>query len=170
MRRPRSWFRYHCRVSANEPTITPSPAAAVRAVRGDDPVMRQVADLCYETLHRPFGVTRNDAWNEGDPRSTHFVVTEGDRLVGYARLIDEGRWYHVRQVVVDPRHRRQGIGAAVVRAALEEARRRGAAGVYLNARPTAVGLYERSGFRVAGEVFRMGRTWLPHVRMEQRLR
>jgi hypothetical protein len=40
--------------------------------------------------------------------------------------------------------------------------------VYLNARLNAVGLYERSGFRVVSpEPFPMPRTQLPHVRMER---
>jgi hypothetical protein len=33
----------------------------LRCVAGDDPLMREVADLCYETLHRPFDVTMTGA-------------------------------------------------------------------------------------------------------------
>lgn len=142
----------------------------LRIVAGDDPVLRDVAALCYETLHRPFGVSRNDAWNEMDGRSAHLVALDGGRLAGYARLIGEGRAAHVRQVVVDPAHRQRGIGSELVAALVDEAGRLGYARVYLNARRNAVPMYERLGFRVAGESFRMGRTYLPHVRMEHTLR
>lgn len=138
-------------------------------VPGDAPVMREVADLCYETLHRPFGVVRCDAWNELDPASAHLAALDGDVLAGYARFIVEGAWGHVRQVVVAPGYRRRGIATALVRAAVGLGAERGLAGVYLNARPAAVRLYERCGFRVTGGTFRMGRTWLPHVRMERPL-
>ncbi len=95
---------------------------------------------------------------------------DGAGLVGYARLIGEGARAHVRQVVVARSHRRRGIASQLVAAAVDEARRRGFASVYLSARPNAVRMYERLGFRVVGSTFRMGRTYLPHVRMELPLR
>jgi len=132
--------------------------------------MREVAGLCYETLHRPFGVVRCDSWNETDPASTHFVALEGETLAGYARLLREGPSGHIRQVTVHPAYRRRGIGAQLVGAVLDRARAEGLAGVYLNARLPAVPMYGRLGFRVTGNEFRMPRTWLRHVRMVQRLR
>ena len=138
----------------------------VRIVDGTDPVLRHVADLCYETLHRPFGVSRNDAWNETDPASTHLVALDGERLAGYVRLIVEGGGGHVRQVIVARDYRRRGIAASLVTCALGRARELGLPFAFLNARANAVGVYERLGFRVVGGPFRMGRTYLRHVRME----
>jgi len=147
-----------------------APAVTVVVIDASDPALLAVRDLCYETLHRPFGVARNDAWNEGDPASTHFGAFAGDRLVGYTRLILEGGGAHVRQVVVDPAYRRLGVASALLRAVLARARETGAPFAFLNAREKAVGLYERAGFRVTGAPFRMGRTYLAHVRMELPLR
>lgn len=141
----------------------------IRIVDGTDPVLGHVADLCYETLHRPFGVSRNDAWNETDPASTHLVALDGDRLVGYVRLIAEGGGGHVRQVIVARDYRRRGIAACLVTCALGRARELGLPFAFLNARANAVRLYERLGFRVVGGAFRMGRTYLKHVRMEAAL-
>jgi len=138
----------------------------VLQVPATDPVLRQVRDLCYETLHRPFGVTRNDAWNEVDPASTHIVALDGERLVGYVRLIVEGGGGHLRQATVAHAYRRRGIAAALVSCALARARELGLPFAFLNARANAVGVYERLGFRVVGGPFRMGRTYLRHVRME----
>lgn len=146
-----------------------SDGIVIRIVPGSDPVMRQVADICYDVLHRPFGVARNDAWNETDPRSTHVVALEGERLVGYVRLIVEGGGGHVRQVVVAPSHRRQGIARDLVSAALACAVELHLPFAFLNARSSAVGLYESLGFRVTDGPFRMGRTYLAHVRMERDL-
>lgn len=148
----------------------PSGDIVVRTVAGDDPVLLHVRDLCYETLHRPFGVSRNDAWDETDPRSTHFVAMAGDRLAGYVRLIDDGDAGQIRQVAVDPAYRNRGIASLLVAAALDRARETGLRVAFLHARTRAVGMYERLGFRITEGPFRMGRTYLAHVRMERLLR
>jgi ribosomal protein S18 acetylase RimI-like enzyme len=147
-----------------------SDGIVMTQIAATDPVLRQVRDLCYETLHRPFGVTRNDAWNESDPASTHIVALDGDRLAGYVRLIVEGGAGHVRQVSVVPEYRARGIASDLVVCAGARARERGRPLAFLYARERAVGLYERVGFRITNGPFRMGRTYLPHVRMEMPLR
>jgi N-acetylglutamate synthase-like GNAT family acetyltransferase len=143
------------------------PGVTLSWVPGSDPLMRQVADLCYETLHAPFGVARCDDWDDLDPHSSHVVALLQGRVVGYARLIVEGAWGHVRQVAVTPTMRGRGLGSALVAATLDSARRQGLPRAYLNARLDAVGLYQRAGFRVVSpEPFPLPRTYLPHVRME----
>jgi ribosomal protein S18 acetylase RimI-like enzyme len=141
-------------------------AIRIAWVPPNDPVMPQVRDLCYETLHRPFGVTRQAGWNEADPSSAHLVAMDGERLVGYARLIVDGPVGQVRQVVVAPDHQRRGIATDLVACVVWRARESGLSLAFLNARERAVGTYERLGFHVVGGPFRMGRTFLPHVRME----
>jgi ribosomal protein S18 acetylase RimI-like enzyme len=140
----------------------------LRYIVGDDPLMREVLDLCYETLHRPFDVTRNDDWGNADPNSWHLVALDGGGLVvGYGRLLAEGDWGHIRQVAVYPEYRGRGIGTALVARLVDLACEKDLSRVYLNARLNAVGLYERAGLRVVSpEPFKMPRTFLPHVRME----
>ncbi len=148
------------------------PPSGVEIVRvaAADPLMADVAELCYECLHRPFGVPRDDDWNNSDPASSHLVALAGDRVVGYVRLIVEGRWGHIRQLSVAPGWRRRGVGSALVARAVADAAEAGVRGVYLNARMSAVGLYERVGFVRTGEQFPMPRTYLPHMRMELTIR
>jgi ribosomal protein S18 acetylase RimI-like enzyme len=157
-----------------QPTTPPpfarSDGIVLKEVDGTDPVLLHVRDLCYETLHLPFGVTRNDAWNETDPRSTHIVAMDGDALAGYVRLILEDGGGHVRQVTVARAYRGRGIASDLVTRAVAIARDMGLSFAFLNARARAVGLYARIGFRVTEGPFRMGRTYLPHVRMEMPLR
>lgn len=146
-------------------------AVELRYVAGHDPLMLQVADLCYETLHRPFDVSRNDDWGNDDPGSSHLVALVDGRVVGYGRLLVEDDWGHVRQVAVYEEWRGMGVGSWIVHALVELARDTGLPRAYLNARLTAVGLYERRGFAVVSpEPFPMPRTFLPHVRMEIDLR
>jgi ribosomal protein S18 acetylase RimI-like enzyme len=143
---------------------------SITRVGSDDPVLGQVSDLSYETLHRPFGVTRQVTWNDSDPASTHFVATDGTVLAGYARLVATPDGGHVRQVVVAPGYRARGVAADLVTLALARARELKLETAFLHARLRAVGVYERVGFRVVSSPFRMGRTYLPHVRMELRLK
>jgi N-acetylglutamate synthase-like GNAT family acetyltransferase len=142
----------------------------LRFVDGGDPLMREVLDLCYEALHRPFDVSRNDDWGNEDPWSWHLVALDAGNVIGYARLIREGEWGHIRQVAVYEEYRRRGIGGDLVCGLVDLARREGFDRLYLNARLNAVGLYERAGFRVVSpKPFPMPRTYLPHVRMEMEL-
>jgi ribosomal protein S18 acetylase RimI-like enzyme len=157
-------------IDSRRPLLVRHDGISILQVPATDPVLPQVRDLCYATLHRPFGVTRNDAWNEADPASTHIVALDGDRLAGYVRLIVEGGAGHVRQVSVVPEYRSRGVASDLVVCAVARARELGLPLAFLNARQRAVGLYERVGFRVTEGPFRMGRTYLPHVRMEMPLR
>jgi GNAT superfamily N-acetyltransferase len=131
-------------------------------------LLEQAEELRYLVLHEPFGVARDDCWDDGDPASSHVVALADGRVVGYARLIAEAGEPspQIRQVAVEPAWERRGIGSALVQALVEQARSEGRASVWLNARVTALPFYERLGFEVTSEVFRTPRTYLPHRRME----
>jgi GNAT superfamily N-acetyltransferase len=55
-------------------------------------------------------------------------------------------WGYVHHFVVDPSHRSQGIGKALMDAAVEEGRRRGWSQLLLHPRERSVPFYEREGF------------------------
>jgi predicted GNAT family N-acyltransferase len=128
-----------------------------------------VHDLCYAVLQEPFGVVRDDDWNDEDPASQHLVaLSEESEPIGYARLIWAGTSAQIRQVTVAFARQRTGVGSALVRALVSEALEHGAQEIWLNARMSAIGFYEQLGFVALGEVFATGRTGLPHRRMEYR--
>jgi predicted GNAT family N-acyltransferase len=59
--------------------------------------------------------------------------------------------------------RGQGVGASLLRCLVDEARKRGASGVFLNSQTYAVPFYERFNFvREGAEYFEDG---IPHFRM-----
>lgn len=77
-------------------------------------------------------------------------VATGD-LVGLvgARAMENMAWgphLHVDDLVTAESARGRGVGRSLMRWAEEEARRRGLGGVYLEARPTAIGFYEREDY------------------------
>ena len=129
----------------------------------------EVAALRYEVLHAPFGVAPSTDWQDDDPTSRHLVaVAESGEVIGYARLITLEGGSQIRQVAVAPDRQRSGVGSALVLSLVAEAHSRGARGVWLNARLSAIAFYERLGFTPVGDVFTTGKTGLPHRRMVYR--
>jgi len=74
-------------------------------------------------------------------------------LVGYICVWVVGEELHINNLAVDPRWRRRGIAGALLTAALERGRARGARCAFLEVRASNVGaqaLYRRYGFEPAG--------------------
>jgi ribosomal protein S18 acetylase RimI-like enzyme len=89
----------------------------------------------------------------GSPTNTVLVARSGGAIVGMLTLvllpIPSGLRGRIEDVVVDQSARGQGVGAALSRAALELAAKRGARTVDLTSRPSRAAanrLYERLGF------------------------
>lgn len=89
----------------------------------------------------------------GNPNSALFVARLDGRIVGSLTLasytIPTGVKAWIEDVVVDEAARGHGVGESLNRAALDEARRRGAKDVSLTSRPSreaANRLYQRIGF------------------------
>lgn len=100
-------------------------------------------------------------WDEWDERSDHAVAVDGSgHAIGTARLLPDGR---VGRMAVLKPWRGQGIGAALLSAMIEQARRRAFAQVTLHAQTRAAGFYRRFGFSERGEKF--SEAGIPHVEM-----
>lgn len=138
-------------------------------IAAEDPRMQHVHALRHEALFAPFGLERNDNWDDvGDDRR-HLVAMIGDEVVGYTCLIkDPDRTAHLRQVCVRPDMQGTGIGRALMAEAEAEAQQLGLSQMWLNARVSAEPFYHRCGWKSVGGQFPHGRTGVLHVRMEKR--
>jgi GNAT superfamily N-acetyltransferase len=83
-------------------------------------------------------------------RGDVFVAESDGRVSGFAAILVEHGHVELDGLFVEPDQWRQGIGAALVEAAVHEARRRGLALMVIASRQ-ARGFYERCGFAVEGE-------------------
>ena len=137
-------------------------------ISSEDPRMSEVHELRHEALFAPFGLPRDDRWDDDGADRRHVVALRDGAVVGYASLLLEPDGTgHVRQVSVRDALRGSGVGRALMAEVAAEARRLGLTGVWLNARVTAEGFYRRLGYRNVSEApFPSGRTGVPHVRME----
>ena len=130
------------------------------ARREDDAALQAIEVATFTWLAMPAGPPDPAArfFADGDDPADA-LVAELDRVVGYVRLrhpsrLPAGR--HVLQVNgigVDPGYRRRGIARALLEAAIEESRSRGARKLTLRVfapNVPALRLYESAGFEVEG--------------------
>jgi ribosomal-protein-alanine N-acetyltransferase len=82
-----------------------------------------------------------------------WVMREEGRPIGYLCLWEIADELHITNVAVEPSRRRQGVGRALLKGVLDDARERRLRLVVLEVRPSnteARTLYEAFGFRVIG--------------------
>lgn len=100
------------------------------------------------------GVSEADEVDELDDEAIHLLATVDGRPVGSARLLLRGDAGKIGRVCVLPEVRGTGLGAALIRASLEELRRHpGLIHAKLGAQTHALGFYERLGFTAFGPVY-----------------
>jgi ribosomal protein S18 acetylase RimI-like enzyme len=138
--------------------------AAVVAVRtatvGDERRLTALDRATWSPAVAPGPLWDEDAdFFAKDPPEDVLVAELDGEVVGYVRLrrpTDLPSHRHVRQVnglAVDPAVRRRGVGRALLLAAIDEARRRGARRLtlqVLGTNPGALALYTGCGFEVEG--------------------
>lgn len=104
-------------------------------------------------------------WDIMDAQCLHAVAyDEQGKAIGTGRLLPDG---HIGRMAVSLAARGTGVGAAILRALMEQARLRGQSGVQLNAQLTAESFYQREGFEREGELF--DEAGIPHVHMTRHL-
>src|ERR671919_64509 len=82
--------------------------------------------------------------DENDALCVHAIAFDGEDAVGTGRLLPDG---HIGRMAVLGKWRRRGIGAAILRALIEAAARRGDREIALSAQVHAVDFYRAHGFR-----------------------
>ncbi|MDR9439720.1 MAG: GNAT family N-acetyltransferase [Halomonas sp.] len=95
-------------------------------------------------------VPQEEEWDGRDPECRHFLALHDNLPLGTARLLPDA---HIGRVAVLAQTRGLGIGAALMRAAVEAARRDGHATVELAAQTHALAFYEHLGFMAFGDEF-----------------
>lgn len=89
-----------------------------------------------------------------DGQAIHLLAVAGGRAVGTARILLAGETGKIGRVAVLADRRGTGLGAALIRAALEELRAQpGVTIAKLGAQTHALGFYERLGFVAFGPVY-----------------
>ena len=100
------------------------------------------------------GVPPDEEWDDLDTDAVHLLArdTQGKPL-GTARLWLDGGVGHIGRVCVLGEARGTGLGAALMHAALDALRARGAVRAELGAQCHALAFYEKLGFVAEGPVY-----------------
>jgi predicted GNAT family N-acyltransferase len=104
-------------------------------------------------------------WDEHDASCRHAVALSATgEAIGTARLLPEGR---IGRMAVRRPWRGRGVGSALMRSLLDEARRAGMTSLTLHAQTHAADFYRRLGFSARGGEF--DEAGIPHVEMHLEL-
>jgi predicted GNAT family N-acyltransferase len=119
-------------------------------------------------------------WPVGSPMhgdenadAVHLAAFDSDELVGCCLILprphparpDEPGAWQLRGMATAPHRQGQGVGSAVVAAALEQAKQRAGRLIWCDARTTAVRFYAAHGFVAEGAEFLHAESGIPHYRM-----
>jgi predicted GNAT family N-acyltransferase len=100
-------------------------------------------------------------WDDMDAVSVHAVAYgEEGEAIGTGRLLPDG---HIGRMAVKKRARRAGVGSAILKALIQEAKKRGDRLVILHAQIHAESFYRCYGFAREGEEFM--EAGIPHIEM-----
>jgi ribosomal protein S18 acetylase RimI-like enzyme len=109
-----------------------------------------------------------------NPDAVHLAAIDDDQTVigcclilprPYPNRPDEPGAWQLRGMATTPARQGQGIGSAVVRAAISEAKQRAGRLIWCDARTAAVPFYRAHGFATEGAEFIHAESGIPHYRM-----
>ncbi len=124
--------------------------------------LRQVRRRCdrdaayavrIRVFHEEQGIALADEFDEHDATAIHVLATDNGVPVGTARLLELASHAKLGRMAVLKSHRRQGIGAAIVRHLLALAKRRGHRRIILHAQVQAIPFYASLAFTLQGNEF-----------------
>jgi len=99
-----------------------------------------------------------------DAPSLHAIAFENEKAIGTGRLLPDG---HIGRMAILKEWRRRGIGAAILKALIDAAERRGDREIALSAQLHAVEFYRTHGFEPVGDVYE--EAGIPHQAMVRAL-
>jgi N-acetylglutamate synthase-like GNAT family acetyltransferase len=129
---------------------------------------KKMVELRKEILRKPLGLDFSEADLENEKDDTLIAAYDDDEMVGCCMLckIDDER-VKLRQMAVHEDVQGKGLGAAILNFAENIARDKGYKTIYMHARESAVGFYEKLGYQINSDVF--NEVNIPHYVMEKRL-
>ena len=129
---------------------------------------QKAIQLRYSILRAPLGLNFSQEDLDNEKEHIHIASFEDDDLLGCCMLtkIDQ-HTLQLRQMAVKANLQRKGIGESIVSFAENIGRDKGFRRIIMHARDTAIGFYEKFGYKVKGDQFI--EVNLPHHMMEKNI-
>lgn len=126
---------------------------------------RQLASpIRFQVFVREQRVPAEIELDDMDAPSLHAIAFENEKAIGTGRLLPDG---HIGRMAILKEWRRRGIGAAILKALIDAAERRGDREIALSAQLHAVEFYRTHGFEPVGDVY--VEAGIPHQAMVRAL-
>lgn len=126
---------------------------------------RQLASpIRFQVFVREQRVPAEIELDDMDAPSLHAIAFENEKAIGTGRLLPDG---HIGRMAILKEWRRRGIGAAILKALIDAAERRGDREIALSAQLHAVEFYRMHGFEPVGDVYE--EAGIPHQAMVRAL-
>ena len=129
---------------------------------------KKMVELRKEILRKPLGLDFSEADLENEKDDTLIAAFDDDEMVGCCMLCKEtDEKIKLRQMAVHEVVQGKGLGAAILNFAENIARDKGYKKIFMHARESAVGFYEKLGYQINSDVF--NEVNIPHYVMEKSL-
>jgi len=129
---------------------------------------QKAIQLRYSILRAPLGLNFRQEDLDKEKDHIHIASFEDDELLGCCMLTKiDPHTLQLRQMAVKDNLQRKGIGASIVSFAESIAKDKGYRRIIMHARDTAIGFYEKFGYKVKGDEFT--EVNLPHHVMEKNI-
>ena len=141
---------------------------AVKIIDHGSKEYKQMVDLRYNMLRKPLGLTFSEEELEAEKNNIHLCCFDDDKLEGCCMLVSkDNNTVQLRQMAVVSGLQGKGIGRVLMQFAENIARDRGYKKITMHARKTAVGFYEKLGYKTTSGEFE--EISIPHYIMEKPL-
>ena len=109
-------------------------------------------------------VTPKFEWDNIDATAVHVLATLNNEAIACLRIID---YHKIGRMAVLKQYRGNGLGAALLLAAVAICKTHGAQQITLSAQTHAISFYEKCGFKVSSAVYQD--LHIPHVDMRMEI-
>jgi predicted GNAT family N-acyltransferase len=141
---------------------------AVKIIDHNSKEYKQMVDLRYNMLRKPLGLSFSEAELNEEKNNIHIGCFDDDKLEGCCMLVPkDNNTMQLRQMAVVSGLQGKGIGHVLMQFAENIARDRGYKKLIMHARKTAMGFYEKLGYKKVGNEFL--EVTIPHYIMEKGL-
>jgi len=129
----------------------------------------QMVELRNDILRQPLGLVFDPEELARETEDILIAAFEEEKMLGCCLLTKvDNKGVRLRQMAVQNNLQGKGIGAAMMNYAENVARDAGYHKIIMHARKTAIGFYEKLGYKVTGKEFQ--EITIPHYVMEKKLR
>ena len=125
--------------------------------------LKRAFSIRLRVFVREQGVPPEIELDKDDQRAEHLLARIRGRAVGTARLVVKNRRAKIGRMAVLKSYRGKGVGKALLKRAVESARKKKGKMIYLHAQIPVIGFYEKMGFHCVGRPFM--EAGIPHRRM-----